>query len=81
MSRGPLFRSVGDALCCAVLVLVALPAMAWMALDPYGFTVTLGSMVAALGAHAMRFAPYYIALCVGFMLGFAACAIFTMREE
>lgn len=80
MSRRPLFRSASDALCCAIVVLVLLPTIAWLALDPYGFTVTLGGLVETLGAHVLRFGPYYIALCVGFILGFAACAIFTLRE-
>lgn len=80
MSRRPLFRSASDALCCAIVVLVLLPTIAWLALDPYGFTVTLGRLVEAVGAHVMRLAPWYIGLCVGFIVGFLACAIFTLRE-
>lgn len=81
MSGRPLFRSAGDAACCALLVLVALPAIAWLALDPYSFTRAVFWLVEAVGANVMRFAPWYIGLCVGFIVGFGACAIFTLREE
>lgn len=80
MTRKPLFRSVGDALCCAIVVLVLVPVAAWLVLDPYGFTMTLGWLVEALGTSAMRFAPWYIGGCIGFIAGFGACALFSLRE-
>lgn len=85
MSRRPLFRSTSDALCCAIVVLVCLPLLAYMILDPAGFTVGMGEAVVELvdtvRYRIARYASYYIVACAAFTVGFLFRAALHPREE
>jgi len=85
MNRNPIFRSPFDVACFLVVVLVCLPLLAYMILDPAGFTAGIGEAVVELVdtvRHRLaRYVSYYIVACVAFAVGFLFNAALHPRED